>query len=151
MQKTSKIHEKFLSEIWKKQNFSKSLFTQDGQKVEIIDSGMENNELGGPDFKNARIKIGNLTYFGDVEIDSFHSDWKAHGHSINKKYNKVVLHAVLDENTFQPFVFTQEGRKIQSICLNKCSLITLELPCTKLSYPKGRIELIRSAAMNSIS
>ena len=120
MQKTSKIHEKFLSEIWKKQNFSNSLFTQDGQKVEIIDSGMENNELGGPDFKNARIKIGNLTYFGDVEIDSFHSDWKAHGHSINKKYNKVVLHAVLDSNTFQPFVFTQEGRKIQSICLNNC-------------------------------
>ena len=64
MQKTSKIHEKFLTEIWKKQNFSKSLFTQDGQKVEIIDSGMENNELGGPDFKNARIKIGNLTYLG---------------------------------------------------------------------------------------
>lgn len=120
MQKTSKIHERFLSEIWKKQNFTKNLFTQDGQKIEIIDSGMENNELGGPDFKNARIKIGNLTYFGDVEIDSFHSDWKAHGHSINKKYNKVVLHAVLDNNTFQPFVFTQEGRKIQSICLNNC-------------------------------
>ena len=120
MQKTSKIHEKFLSEIWKKQNFSNNLFTKDGQKVEIIDSGIENSELGGPDFKNARIKIGNLTYFGDVEIDSFHSDWKSHGHSINKKYNKVVLHAVLDNDTFQPFVFTQEGRKIQSICLNNC-------------------------------
>lgn len=120
MQRTSKIHEKFLGEIWKKQNFSNNLFTKDGQKIEIIDSGMENTELGGPDFKNARIKIGNLTYFGDVEIDSFHSDWKSHGHNINKKYNKVILHAVLDTDTFQPFVFTQEGRKIQSICLNNC-------------------------------
>ena len=90
MQRTSKIHEKFLGEIWKKQNFSNNLFTKDGQKVEIIDAGMENNELGGPDFKNARIKIGNLTYFGDVEIDSFHSDWKSHGHNINRKYNKVI-------------------------------------------------------------
>jgi hypothetical protein len=120
MQRTSKIHEKFLTEIWKKQNFSDNLFTKDGQKVEIIDSGIENNELAGPDFKNARIKIGNFTYFGDIEIDSFHSDWKSHGHNINKKYNKVILHAVLDNDTFQPFVFNQEGRKIQSICLNNC-------------------------------
>lgn len=120
MQKTNKIHEKFLNEIWKKQNFSNNLFTKDGQKVEVIDSGMENTELGGPDFKNARIKIGNLTYFGDVEIDSFHSDWKMHGHNINKRYNKVVLHAVLDSDTHQPFVFTQDGRKIQSICLYNC-------------------------------
>lgn len=120
MQRTSKIHEKFLNEIWKKQNFSNNLFTKDGQKVEIIDSGIENSELGGPDFKNARIKIGNLTYFGDVEIDSYHSDWKTHGHNINKKYNKVVLHAVLENETYQPFVFTQEGRKIQSICLYNC-------------------------------
>jgi hypothetical protein len=117
MQRTSKIHEKFLSEIWKKQNFSNNLFTKDGQKIEIIDYGLENNELGGPDFKNARIKIGNLTYSGDVEIDSYHSDWKMHGHNINKKYNKVILHAVLENETYQPFVFTQEGRKIQSICL----------------------------------
>jgi hypothetical protein len=120
MQRTSKIHEKFLTEIWKKQNFSGNLFTKDGQKVEIIDSGIENNELAGPDFKNARIKIGNFTYFGDIEIDSFHSDWKSHGHNLNKRYNKVVLHAVLDNDTFQPFVFNQEGRKIQSICLNNC-------------------------------
>ena len=120
MQRTSKIHEKFLTEIWKKQNFSNNLFTKDGQKVEIIDSGIENNELAGPDFKNARIKIGNFTYFGDIEIDSFHSDWKSHGHNINKRYNKVILHAVLDTDTFQPFVFNQEGRKIQSICLNNC-------------------------------
>jgi hypothetical protein len=120
MQRASKIHEKFLSEIWKKQNFTNNLFTKDGQKIEILESGIENNELGGPDFKNARIKIGNLTYFGDVEIDSYHSDWKTHGHSINKKYNKVILHAVLEDDTFQPFVFTQEGRKIQSIGLNNC-------------------------------
>jgi len=69
--------------------------------------------------KNARIKIGNLTYFGDVEIDSFHSDWKSHGHNINKKYNKVILHAVLENGSNQTFVFTQEGRKVQSICLSK--------------------------------
>jgi hypothetical protein len=118
MQHTNKIHEKFLTEIWKKQNFLNSLITRDGQKIEIIDAGIENTELGGPDFKNARIKIGNLTYLGDVEIDTNHSDWKSHGHNINKKYNKVILHAVLENESNQSFVFTQEGRKIQSICLS---------------------------------
>ncbi len=119
MQRLSKIHEKFLAEIWKKQNFINSIITKDGQKIEIIDPGLENTELGGPDFKNARIKIGNLTYLGDVEIDSYHSDWKSHGHNINKKYNKVILHAVLETESNQTFVYTQEGRKIQSVCLSK--------------------------------
>jgi hypothetical protein len=119
MQRTSKIHEKFLAEIWKKQNFINNLVTKDSQKIEIIDSGLENTELGGPDFKNARIKIGNLTYLGDVEIDSYHSDWKSHGHNINKNYNKVILHLVLENESNQSSVFTQEGRKVQSICLSK--------------------------------
>ena len=119
MQHTSKIHEKFLTEIWKKQNFSNNLLTRDGQNIEIIDAGTENTELGGPDFKNAKIKIGNLTYSGDVEIDTNHSDWRSHGHFINKKYNKVILHAVLESEGNQSFVFTQEGRKIHSICLSK--------------------------------
>lgn len=116
MYNSGKVHEKFLTEIWKKQNL-KNLFTNDGQKIEIIDAGMENTETGGPDFRNARIKIGNITYFGDVEIDTFHSDWKSHGHNINKKYNKVILHAVLEKDKFQQFVFTQDGRKVQSVCL----------------------------------
>ena len=119
MQRTNKIHEKFLTEIWKKQNFINNFLTNDGQKIEILDAGLENTELGGPDFINARIKIGNLTYLGDVEIDSNHSDWKSHGHNINKKYNKVILHAVLENGSNQSFVYTQEGRKIHSICLSK--------------------------------
>jgi hypothetical protein len=112
-----KINEKFLYEIWKKQDFDKVLITQENEKITIVDAGTENTELGGPDFKNARIKIGNITYQGDVEIDLYHSDWKNHGHFLNKKYNKVVLHAVLNNNSNEHFVITQEGRKVQSILL----------------------------------
>ena len=112
-----KVHEKFLYEIWKNRNFSKTLSTKNGDQIEIIDSGVENKDLGGPDFKNARIKIGNITYLGDVEIDSFQSDWKIHGHYFNKKYNKVILHVFFNNDGDKPFVFTQEGRKVQSISL----------------------------------
>ena len=105
------IFEKFLYEIWKTQNFAKELTTKDGQPIEIIDPGTENKDSGGPDFRNARIKIGNITYTGDVEIDNNYSDWKSHGHNINKKYNSVILHAVLNDNSGKWFVVTSEGRK----------------------------------------
>ena len=117
MDNNVKIHEKFLCEIWKGQDFVKELYTKDGQHIEIIDVGTENKEIGGPDFKNARIKIGNITYLGDVEIDSYYSDWKTHGHYLNKKYNSVVLHASLNDNSKNGFVLAPDGRKVQSISL----------------------------------
>ncbi len=112
-----KVHERFLYEIWKNRNFKKNLITKNGDQIEVIDTGTENKELSGPDFRNARIKIGNITYLGDVEIDSFQTDWKLHGHYFNKKYNKVILHVFFDDDGDREFVLTQDGRKVQSISL----------------------------------
>jgi hypothetical protein len=117
MNEQPKILEKFLCEIWKTQNFTQALTTKDGQHIEIINCGIENKETGGPDFKNARIKIGNITYTGDVEIDNDYNDWKSHGHNINKKYNSVIFHVVLNENSNKGYVITSDGRKVQSISL----------------------------------
>lgn len=118
MFKNDKIHEKFLYEIWKSKDFEKELTTVDNQKIEIIDAGENNKDYAGPDFFNSRIIIGGLTYNGDVEIDSRHSDWKSHGHYLDKKYNKVILHVVLSNENFHPYVYTQEGRKLNSICIS---------------------------------
>jgi hypothetical protein len=113
----NRINEKFLYEIWKNQDFDKVLYTQQNDRITIVDAGSANSDSDGPDFKNARITIGNITYNGDVEIDLFHSDWKGHGHFLNKKYNKVILHIVLNNHTNEHFVYTQEGRKVHSILL----------------------------------
>jgi len=111
------VREKLLYEIWKSKNFEAQLKTFDNQIIEIVDAGENNKEFAGPDFFNSRIKVGNITYLGDVEIDIWHSDWKSHGHYLDKKYNKVILHIVLSKERFRPFVYTQDGRKINSICL----------------------------------
>ncbi|MBZ0199229.1 MAG: DUF2851 family protein [Ignavibacteriaceae bacterium] len=116
----SNIKEKFLYEIWKKQDFLRTLRTKDGDIISVLDAGVENKDTGGPDFKNARIKIGHLTFCGDVEIDGTYSDWKNHGHNLNKHYNKVVLHAVLQSTPKQNHVYSSEGRKIQSISIEEC-------------------------------
>ena len=117
MEKNIKIYEKFLYEIWKDQQFENELVTRDGDKINVLDTGQQNRELGGPDFKNVRIKIGNITYNGDVEIDSNYSDWKNHGHNLNKRYNSVILHASLNNDSGHSFVYTQEGRKVLSLPL----------------------------------
>ena len=115
MEKNIKVYEKFLYEIWKDQHFENELLTKDGDKISVLDTGQQNTELGGPDFRNVRIKIGNITYNGDVEIDTNYTDWKSHGHNLNKRYNSVILHASLNNDSGHSFVYTQEGRKVLSL------------------------------------
>ena len=50
--------EQLLHYVWKHKMFPlKPLTTTDGQPVEVIDSGLHNHD-SGPDFFNAKIKIG---------------------------------------------------------------------------------------------
>lgn len=111
------INEKLVYEIWKDGKFEKELKLDNSEKIEIVDPGTHNKDSAGPDFLNARIKFGNITYLGDIEIDSWHSDWKTHGHFFDKKYNKVILHLVISKDRHQPFVYSKDGRKINSLCL----------------------------------
>lgn len=110
-------NEKIIYEIWKEGKFAKELILPDSQKIEIIDPGTHNKDFAGPDFLNARIKFGNITYLGDIEIDTWHSDWKSHGHYFDKKYNRVILHVVISKDNHQPFVYCKDGRKVHSICI----------------------------------
>jgi len=118
MERSPKILEKQLYDIWLQQDFCDPLTTVSGEEVVVLDTGGVFPDTSGPDFKNARIRIGNLTYVGDIEIDTDYTDWKAHGHSIDNKYNKIVLHACLHNKYDQPFVYTKDGRKVHTIILS---------------------------------
>ena len=115
----SRIPEEVIYQIWEKKDYSNGFITSDGLKVEILDPGQKNVDLAGPDFHNARIRIGNLTFNGDVEIDNFQSDWRSHGHHLNERYNKLILHIALSEESHHGYVITQSGRKVYSIVLEK--------------------------------
>ncbi|MCX6149737.1 MAG: DUF2851 family protein [Ignavibacteriales bacterium] len=117
MNNYTKVNEKILCEIWKSKTLNRELKTIDGESVSIINSGNENTDSAGPDFKNAKVRIGNLVYIGDVEIDPDFNDWKAHGHHLDKRYNKVILHATLLNKNNLSYVFCKDGRKIHTICL----------------------------------
>ncbi len=113
------LSEKNLYEIWKGQNFKNSLKTSDGEIISVLEIGTHNTDSAGPDFKNARIRIGNFTFVGDIEIDSNYSDWKSHGHNIDSKYSKVVLHVTLQNKNNYGYVYTRDGRKVPSIYLSE--------------------------------
>ena len=67
------------------------LTTDDGREVEVIDPGLQNRNAG-PDFFNAKVKIGGTLWVGNVEIHHRSSDWHLHGHDRDPRYDNVVLH-----------------------------------------------------------
>lgn len=84
--------EQLLHYTWKHKLFPlKELRTNDGQYIEIVDPGLHNRN-SGPDFFNAKIRIGTTMWVGNVEIHDKSSDWYLHGHDKDSHYDNVVLH-----------------------------------------------------------
>lgn len=88
--------ESLLQWIWQELEFNTtSLQTRCGTPVEIIDPGKINSGAG-PDFTQAKLRMGNLTVHGDVEIHIHPNHWNHHKHSESCKFNGVILHVVYD-------------------------------------------------------
>lgn len=113
-----KIYEKELYKLLKNSDSLKNLKTRNNKPVEIIDTGKFDENIAGPDFKDAKVRIGNLTFVGDIEIDIRYEDWMAHGHNFDRKFNKVILHLSLYNSKEKDLVYSVEGRKIYSVCLS---------------------------------
>ena len=90
--------EKLLHYVWKHKILPlKALMTTDGRDLEIIDPGLHNSNAG-PDFFNAKIRIGKTVWAGNVEIHLKSSDWYQHGHHLDPAYNNTILHVAKTVN-----------------------------------------------------
>jgi hypothetical protein len=106
------FNENFLHFIWQNTYFFKNkLHTTDGEPVEILHPGFANH-LSGPDFLDAKIRIGDRIWFGTVEIHVESSAWYAHHHETDPAYDTVILHVVYENN--MP-VFNSHGVKIPAM------------------------------------
>ena len=79
----------------------------------MLDPGLHNRN-SGPDFFNAKVKIGGTLWVGNVEIHDKSGDWYVHGHERDVHYNNVVLHVV---GVADRDVKTQEGNFIPQMVL----------------------------------
>ena len=94
------MNEAFLHYIWQYQYFDKTdLKSTTGDSISIILPGFKNTNAG-PDFLNAKIKIGEVMWIGHVEIHINSSEWIDHRHHMDHAYENVVLHVVWKENQF---------------------------------------------------
>jgi len=90
--------ERLLQFIWQFQYFNKSeLQTTAGEALQVIFPGNYNTNQG-PDFNDAKIKIGKTTWAGNIELHLLSSDWKKHKHQNDKNYNNVILHVVWEDD-----------------------------------------------------
>jgi hypothetical protein len=110
------LKESILHYVWQNKLFvAHGLQTTDGEEVEIIDIGKYNTDAG-PDFFNAKVKIGETLWAGNVEIHTRSTDWNKHNHQTDKAYDSVILHVVTEVDGD---VYRIDGEKIPQIIL-KC-------------------------------
>ncbi|MBQ8628604.1 MAG: DUF2851 family protein [Prevotella sp.] len=96
------------------------LKTTGGEHVEVIDVGLSNRNAG-PDFFNAKVKIGATLWIGNVEIHCKSSDWYKHGHDKDSAYDNVILHIATDTDCE---VTTSDGKTVPQISLSVPQQIT---------------------------
>lgn len=92
------MKEEFLHFIWKNRLFEpENPLTTEDEPVEIVNTGRHNIHAG-PDFFDARIRIGKTLWAGNVEIHFRASDWNRHKHHLDPKYRNTILHVVAEND-----------------------------------------------------
>lgn len=146
--KSGIITERLLHFIWQFQYFNfQHLRNEYGEEVIILHPGSHNTHQG-PDFLNAKIKMGETLWFGNVELHINSSDWMQHKHSLDKNYDNVILHVVWKhdlDNDALPFPTLELQSLTSSVLLKKYEfLMTADkfIACEKQILKVNSLSLI---------
>jgi len=128
--------ERLLQFIWQFQYFNKNeLAATSDEVVQVISPGHFNTNQG-PDFSDAKIKIGKTTWAGTVELHIKTSDWKKHKHEDDKNYTNVILHVVWEDDKRQNAIPVLELKsRISKILLQRYEDLMNSssfIPCEKM-------------------
>jgi len=91
------INENLLQFAWKFRLYNnQNIKLLTGETLEVLSPGYHNKDAG-PDFQDARLKIGGVHWAGNVEVHIRSSDWFRHNHPEDEAYSNIILH-VVNEN-----------------------------------------------------
>ena len=108
------MRESILHYVWQHKLFTaQQLVTTEGEPVDVIDAGKHNTDAG-PDFFNAKIRIAETLWAGNVEIHTNSTDWSKHNHHSDKAYDSVILHVVSE---IDGEIYRADGAKIPQLLL----------------------------------
>ena len=114
-----KIDEAFVQKLWNEQRFfDTNMAAIDRRTIRVLKPGVWNHNEG-PDFMHAEIEINGKLQIGDVEIHVRSSEWYAHKHHLNSRYNRVILHAVFFDDNINLRTRLQNGKRISTLELLK--------------------------------
>lgn len=106
------MNEYYLHYIWKMGRLPfHQLQLTDGTPISILQRGEYNELFNGPDFQNALISNEGIQWAGPVEMHVKSSDWYKHLHHLDKNYDNVVLHVVLEHDK----EIIQNGRQLPTL------------------------------------
>ncbi len=140
------MQEAFVQAVWQHQLFAANrLCTLSGEPLEIVHPGILNTNAG-PDFYNARVRIGNTLWAGEVEIHLRSSDFDAHRHADNPAYHHLILHVVWEHDRQAPFL---QERGVPTLVLK--DLVPEALTDTYLHLVHGPEELPCSGGLSGLN
>ena len=114
-----RIDEALVQKWWHEQHFfDTDMAAIDRREIRVLKPGILNHNEG-PDFMHAEIEIDGKLHVGDVEIHVRSSEWYAHKHHLNSRYNRVIVHAVLFNDDFNLRTRLQNGKRIPTVELLK--------------------------------
>lgn len=90
--------EDLLHFIWKYKLLNPVDFYTTSHVSLLIHKYGDHNRNAGPDFTDARIKLGDTEWAGTIEIHKKSSDWFLHHHHTDKAYDNVILHVVYEHD-----------------------------------------------------
>ena len=130
------MNEAFLHYICQFQYFDKkTLLTSSGEPLTISKPGFRNSH-SGPDFYDAKLKIGVIEWAGSVEIHIYASGWREHKHQEDPAYENVVLHVVWDENET---IIRKDGTPIPTLELKNRVSQSLLLQYKRIIHSRHKI------------
>jgi hypothetical protein len=90
--------EAFLHYIWRYRLFFQVDLSTTGREPLVVLHPGQYNRHAGPDFLDARIRIGDSLWAGHVEIHLRATDWNRHAHQGDPRYGNVILHVVWEDD-----------------------------------------------------
>ncbi len=129
------MNEELLQFIWSMQLLdTHALHSTADEKITILQPGTRNTNAG-PDFLQAKIKIGDTIWAGNIEVHIKSSDWKLHAHQTDPAFNNVILHVVFRDDGYENGIPVLElNGKIPGRLLNKYAAMmqtSAWIPCEK--------------------
>ncbi len=111
------LNEAALTELWREQRFPRSaLVTRQGVSLRVLHPGRPGRGAG-PDFRHAALETpSGAVLRGDIELHTLASNFRAHGHHRDPRYDRVILHVVFEDDLGEDALLAS-GRRAPVVAL----------------------------------